>query len=164
MGKVFKYSFISYVLILVQSSVMHWVSLEGITPDLLTVWIAYIALRQGQLRATVWGFSIGLAFDLVTGNFFGLSALVKTLCGFVAGYFYNETKTALTLGSYRFLVVILVASAIQNTVYFIIFTRGSEINLLSAIFQYGLATTFYTTIVSLIPIFRFSRQQVTVHA
>ena len=156
MGKNFKYAFISFILILVQASVMHLLSLEGITPDLLTIWIVYIALKQGQLRSTVWGFLIGLTFDLMTGSFIGLSALTKTICGFTAGYFFNETKTVLTLGSYRFLLIVLLSSLIQNTVYFIIFTRGSEIGLLGAIFLYGVSTTLYTATLALIPIFKFS--------
>ncbi len=164
MGKIFKYGVLSFALILVQATIMHWVSLDGITPDLLTIWLVYLALKQGQLRATVWGFSIGVVFDLVAGNFIGLSALVKTICGFVAGYFFNENKTALILGSYRFVVVILVASFIQNTIYFITFTRGTEISLFSAIIQHGLSTTLYTAIVSLVPIFRFSRHRVSSHA
>ena len=159
MGKSFKYGFISFILIIVQTSIMHLLSLEGITPDLLTIWIVYIALKQGQLRATVWGFLIGLTFDFMTGSFIGLSALTKTICGFTAGYFFNDTRTLLTLGSYQFLLIVLLASLIQNTLYFIIFTRGSEISLISAVFLYGVSTTLYTATLSLIPIFKFSRQR-----
>ena len=52
------------------------------------------------------GFFIGLALDLLSGSdgMLGLSALTKTVAGFIAGYFYNENKTLQTLGSYRFLV------------------------------------------------------------
>jgi len=154
-----KYLFLSVIFVLVQTQLMRLLTLEGITPDILTIWIVYLALRDGQLAATLWGFSVGLMFDLVTGSFLGLSALSKTVAGFVAGYFFNENKTSLTLGSYRFIVIVLITSLIHNTIYFIVFTQGSGISLLSAIFQVGLATTFYTATITLLPMFAFSRNR-----
>jgi rod shape-determining protein MreD len=158
MRSIIKYVFISLLLIIVQSQAMKLLSLEGMTPDILAIWVVYIALRQGQMSGTIWGFVIGLLFDLVTGNFIGLSALTKTACGFIAGYFYNENKTMLLLSSYRFTLVILMVSFLQNIVYFIIFTQGSDIGLLRAIFEFGLATSLYTATLSLLPVFFFSRK------
>ncbi len=137
---------------------MRLLSLEGITPDILTIWIVYIALREGQLLATAGGFVVGLAFDLATGSFIGLSALSKTVCGFVAGYFYGENKAQMILGSYRFIVIVLIVSLVHNTLYFVVFTQGSDIGLLYAIFQMGLATTFYTAALTLLPMFAFARR------
>ena len=155
-----RYFFITLLLILIQTQAMRLLTLEGITPDVLTIWIVYIAVQEGQLPATIWGFAIGLLYDLTTGSFFGLSAFSKTLCGFAAGYFYNEHKTQLTLGSYRYLVIVMLVSLIHNTLYFVIFTRGSDVTLVRAIFQVGLATTFYTTTLTLIPMFLFARRAI----
>ena len=92
MNKLPKYLVLSFLLILVQVTVLKLISIESIVPDVLSVWIVYLAFRQGQLAATVWGFGIGLTVDFMTGNFIGLAALTKTLCGFVAGYFFMRTK------------------------------------------------------------------------
>jgi len=143
---------------MLQTKVMRLLTLEGITPDILAIWVVYLALKQGQLAGTLWGFCIGLAFDFVTGSFIGLSALTKTICGFTAGYFYNENKTPIILSSYRFLLIILFVTLVHNTVYFFIYTQGSDIGLLRAIFQVGVATTFYTTTWSLLPMFAFARK------
>jgi len=156
-----RYAVFTVVFVVLQTKVMGLLNLEGVTPDILTVWVVYIALKEGQLPATVWGFCIGLFSDLVTGNFIGLSALAKTICGFTAGYFHNENKTSLTLASYRFLVVVLVASIVHNTAYFVLYTRGSDLGIVAAVFQYGLATTFYTTTLSLLPMFAFGRKYLT---
>jgi rod shape-determining protein MreD len=161
MTRQLKYALVSIVLVILQSKVITLLTLEGITPDILTIWIVYLAVMEGQLPATIWGFSIGLLLDLVSGNFIGLSALTKTVAGFCAGYFYNENKTRLTLGSYRFVLMVLFVSVIHNTVYFAIYTQGSEIGLLRAVFQVGLATTFYTSICTLPPMFAFSRKSLT---
>lgn len=161
MSRHLKYVFFTIVLLLVQSKMMTLLTLEGITPDLLTIWVVYLALKEGQLAAMPWGFGIGLAFDLLTGNFIGLSALTKTIAGFTAGYFYNENKTPLILGSYRFLVIVLIVSLIHNTVYFLIFTQGTEIGMMRAFFQVGLATTFYTATLTLLPMLAFARKYIT---
>ncbi len=161
MSRYLKYVFLSIVLVIIQSKALSLLTLEGISPDLLTIWVVYIALKEGQLIATPWGFAIGLLFDLVTGNFIGLSALTKTVAAFVAGYFYNENKTPLTLGSYRFLVIVLIVSLIHNIIYFVVFTQGSDIGLIRAVFQYGLATTFYTATITLLPMLAFSRRYIT---
>jgi rod shape-determining protein MreD len=161
MARQTKYLFLSILLILIQMQVMRLLTLEGITPDILTIWIVYLALKEGQLQGTIWGFVVGLLFDVMTGSFIGLAALAKTICGFMAGYFYNENKTAMTLGSYRFIVIVLVVSLIHNTLYFIVFTQGSEIGLLRAIFQVGLATTLYTAAVTLLPMFAFSQKYIS---
>ncbi|HUN65993.1 MAG TPA: rod shape-determining protein MreD [Bacteroidota bacterium] len=153
-----RYALVSVLFIIVQTKILRLLSIEGITPDLLTVWIAYIALREGQLTGTLWGFGVGLLFDIVAGDFIGLAAFSGTIAGFAAGYFYNENKTLLTLGSYRFIVVTLIVSAVHNLFYFTIYTRGSEISILRAVFEIGLATTLYTGILSLLPMIVFSRR------
>ncbi len=158
MWKHVKYLFISLIFIVIQIETASLLSLEGITPDILTIWIVYIALQKGQIPATIWGFCIGLIFDFAVGNFIGLSALSKTVVGFAAGYFYGENKALISLGSYRFVLVVLIVSFIHNTVYFTVFTLGSEVTVLKAIFQIGLATTFYTAALTLLPMFVFSRK------
>lgn len=158
MTRTIKILFASLFFLIIQVNVVQLLTIDGISPDLLVIWIVYLALTEGQLRSTLWGFSIGLAFDFVTGNFIGLSALTKTICGFLAGYFFNENKTQLILGSYRFLLIVLFVSLIHNTVYFIIFTRGTNIGVLSAILQIGLATTVYTATITMLPMFIFARK------
>lgn len=158
MGKIPKYIFVSLALVVLQTTVMRLFSIELITPDILTIWIVYLALQSGQMRATVWGFGIGLLLDIMTGAFIGLSALSKTICGFFAGYFHNENKTQTILGTYRFLVIVALSSLIQNLVYFTVFTSGTDISFMEAFFRFSVTTSIYTGITALIPMFVFSRR------
>ncbi len=157
-SKQVKYALISIFLIVLQTQVMRLLTIEGITPDILLIWVVYIALRNGQLQGTLWGFAIGLMFDFVTGNFIGLSAMTKTICGFTAGYFYNENKIHLILRSYQLIIIVLIAAVIHNTIYFLIFTQGSEISFFRAVVQYGVSTALYTSIITLLPMFGFARK------
>ena len=153
-----KYALLSLVVIIIQTTVMKLLTVGGITADILTIWVVYVALHEGRLEGTLIGFAVGLLFDFSAGNFLGLSALFQTACGFFAGSFYNENKTQLTLGTYRFLLIVLFSSFIQNLIYFLIFTRGSEIGLLGAVFHFGLITTLFTTALTLLPLLVFSRK------
>jgi len=159
MKRIVKNLLLSVVFILIQTTVLRLVALEGIVPDLLAIWIVYIAVTEGQLSATLWGFGIGLTFDLASGGFIGLSALTKTILGFFAGYFYGENKIQMTLSSYRFPLIVLIVSVIHNTVYFALYTRGTEIGLVRSIAEIGFATSLYTATVSLLPMFTFSRRR-----
>ncbi len=158
MRSIFRNMFTMLMLVLIQTTVLRLASLEGIVPDLLAIWVVYIAIKEGQLSGTIWGFATGLLLDLVSGNFIGLSALTKTLLGFIAGYFYGENKVHMILSSYRFPLILVFASLVHNALYFALFTRGTEMSLLSAVVEIGLATTLYTATLALLPMFYFSRR------
>ncbi len=158
MNRYLRSALISLFLILLQTTVIELLSIESVTPDLLVVWIVYVAIKEGQIPATVTGFAIGLVLDLITGEFIGLSALTKTICGFTAGYFFNVNKTPQTLGSYRFLVIVFIASLLHNIVYFTIYTMGSELAFTEIMLRYGATSTLYTLAFSLLPMLVFARQ------
>jgi rod shape-determining protein MreD len=144
--------------IVFQTTVVSFTSILNIVPDVLLIWIVYIAINHGQVPATVYGFAIGLVIDLVSGEFLGLSALCKTIAGFLAGYFFHENKIDLTLSNYRFLVIVGVISLVHNIVYFIIFTQGSSVGLLTAIVQFGIFSSMYTTVIAALPMFVYMRK------
>jgi rod shape-determining protein MreD len=154
------YILLSILLVLLQTTLVRYLAVDTVAPDLLLIWVVYLALREGQNAGTTAGFFIGLLFDLISGKdgVLGLAALCKTLAGFVAGYFYNENKILQILGGYQFILVVTVASIVHNVLYFIVFLQGSEVGWLDAVVLYGLPTTLYTAALALLPMFVFSRR------
>jgi rod shape-determining protein MreD len=148
-------------LLLLQTTFVPLLSLGGMVPDLLLIWVVYTGLKRGQVETTIAGFAVGLLQDLVSTQFFGLAALSKTVAGFLSGYFYNENKTDQALGTYRFLLVVGLCSVAHNILYFLIFLQGTEIAPILATTQFTLATTAYTMAVSALPMFAFSRRLAT---
>ena len=147
------------VLLLLQAGAVGMISLKGVAPDLLLIFIAYIAVREGQMTALPWGFALGLVFDLTAGTVVGLAALSKSVAAFTAGYFYADNKIDMTLSSYRFLVVVFVTAFVHNAVYFTVFTMGSTIGFLGAIFGLGLASALFTATVAILPMLVASRRR-----
>lgn len=158
MSRFTKFIFISIIFIVFQTTVANIISIKGISPDFLLIWIVLIAIRYGQVESTLFGFIIGLLYDLATGGVIGLSSLSKSLSGFMAGYFFNENKIEITLSSYRFLLIVLLTSVIHNLFYYLIFLQGSELNTFRSIVMVGGITALYTTTISLLPVFIFMRK------
>ena len=151
---------LTLVVLVLQTTLLRFMAIGGLTPDLLLLWIVAVAVRQGQVTATVVGFCSGLALDLLSGNdgMLGLAALSKTVAGFLAGYFYGENKILQTLSSYRFVLIALLIGIVHNLIYFIFFLQGSEVSWWGAVLFYGIPTALYTAAVGLIPMFIYARK------
>ena len=158
MERYLRTSVAALLLLLLQTTFVPYLSFEGYGPDLLLIWVVYVAIRRGQVEAAVAGFLVGFLQDVTTTQFFGLAALGKTVAGFAAGYFFNENKTWQTLGTYRFVLIIFLASLIHNILYYMIFFQGIETSLVAATLQYSMLTGFYTSVLGFLPMFVFARK------
>ncbi len=158
MERYLRSAFVLIILLVVQTVFVPFMILRGVVPDVLLIWVVYIALRRGQVEATVVGFIVGLLQDVTATQFLGLAALAKTIAGFAAGYFYNENQTEQTLSSYRFVMIVVVCSLIHNVVYFTIFLQGAGVPLVSTMLQFSFTTALYTSALSFLPMFAFARK------
>jgi rod shape-determining protein MreD len=148
-------------LLLLQTTFLPFITLGGYLPDLFIIYLVYIALRRGQIEATISGFIIGLLQDVITTHFFGLAAISKTIAGFVAGYFYNENTVEQTLGSYRYVMLVALCSVVHNLLYFIFFFQGGGGSVFGSTIESTIGMTLYTCVISVLPMFFYSRKYKT---
>ena len=85
--------FIFIPVVLIQLTIIPFISIQEIIPDLLLIAVVYFSILYGQIFGTITGASYGLMYDLISGNLVGSNMLSKTVAGFIAGYFSGETKT-----------------------------------------------------------------------
>ncbi len=149
------------VLLLVQTTFIPYLSILGYAPDILLPWLVYVALRRGQLEATLYGFGVGFLQDMTATQFLGLAALSKTISCFVIGYFFNENTAIQTLGSYRYVLIVMLCSFIHDAIYYAIFFLGVEGSLVIHTLQFSIASSIYTGVVTLLPMFAFSQKYST---
>ncbi len=154
---------VSLLLLLLQTTVVRFMAIDSIAPDLLLLWTVIAGIRYGQIAGTTTGFGTGVLLDLLSGadGMLGLGAFAKTVAGFLAGYFYNENKTEQTLGSYRFLLISGGIAFVHNLLYFAIFLQGSGIRWWNAVLFYGIPGMVYTTAVGVLPMFAIARKHRT---
>jgi rod shape-determining protein MreD len=152
---------IALVLLLLQMILVPFISIEGMIPDLLLIYVVFVAIKRGQIEATLTGFCVGFAQDLTALHFLGLAALAKTIAGFTTGYFFNENKTDLTMGTYRFIGVVLLGAMVHNIIYTIIFFQGRVMSPLVSIIQYSIGTSVYTGLLSALLMFYMAHQIAT---
>jgi rod shape-determining protein MreD len=150
---------LSLAFLLIQTTIIPRIAIGTIVPDLLLIWIVYLAFTRGQATSTTAGFLLGVLFDAVSGgdSMLGLSALTKTVAGFLAGYAYSDNKIPQNLSGMQFPLLLIAVSLVHNLLYFLIFLQGSDITWNGAILFYGIPATVYTAAVALIPMFVFAR-------
>lgn len=146
------------LLILLQTTFMALLAIDMYVPDILLLWVVYIALRFGQIEATIAGCVAGFFEDILATHLLGLATLTKTLTGFVCGYFYNENMIEQTLSSPRFISMVAVLAFFHNLLYFFIFYQGVHSSVFTATLESSMASTLYTTLVSVLPFFYFAQK------
>ena len=149
---------VALALLLLQTTFIPFLSVGGFLPDIFLIWVVSVAIRRGQVEATITGFVVGLLQDAVSMQFFGLSALTKTIAGFVAGYFFNDNSTEQTLGSYRFLTILFLSSFVHNIVYYGVFLQGIQDSVFTTMIEFSVFTGLYTVLLGMFPMFTFVRK------
>ena len=139
--------------------ILKYVAVQSVTPDLLLILVVWIAVSEGQFIGTLAGFGAGLLYDVTSGDVLGSNALAKTVAGFVAGYFYKDNLAMVTIGSYRFLLIVTVCAFVHNLLYFFFYVQPMEVSFWSFFLIYGVATTLYTSVAAVFPMLYVNRQK-----
>jgi rod shape-determining protein MreD len=151
---------LSLLALVLQTTVVRFLAIQGIVPDLVLLWVIMLAIRRGQIPATIAGFLLGLALDFISGpdGVLGLTAMAKTVGGFLAGYFYNENKVVQTMGGYQILLITALVALVHNLLYFFVFLQGSGLGWAAMMGLYGIPATAYTVAVAVLPMFAYARK------
>ena len=77
------------VCFMIQSTVLHLISIGSITPNLLLILCVSMGLMRGRKVGLWTGFFSGLLIDLFYGSVFGFYALIYMYVGFFSGYAFR---------------------------------------------------------------------------
>jgi rod shape-determining protein MreD len=142
--------FIFFPVVIIQLTIIPFISIQGVVPDLLLIAVVYFSISYGQIFGTITGASYGLLYDLITGNLVGSTMLSKTVAGFVAGYFSSETRREKYLYTYSFSIVVLITGLIDAIIFAFFSVIDFNTNLFLALFNHALMPSIYTSIVSIL--------------
>ncbi len=80
--------------VILQTTVSDWVSILGIAPDFLLIFVAYQAFYRGPATGAAWGFFVGFAIDVYAPvEWLGSASLAMTVFGFFVGQLEEKFLT-----------------------------------------------------------------------
>ena len=153
-----KILFYFFPLAILQVSLLPFLSIDSVGPDLIIILLVYYTLHYGQIYGTLAGFIFGFLFDLISGGVIGGFMFSKTLTLFIIGYIYNENKVEDYVYSYWFVLIVLIAGIIDSLIYSMIVLSDSAINLLTILFTQSILPGLYTAAVS-VPFLLFRKRK-----
>lgn len=83
--KVFIYALCIFVITLLQSTILDYIKILHVKPNLLVIFIISVALLRGNVEGAVVGFFTGLAQDMAAGKSVGFYALLGMYTGVLVG-------------------------------------------------------------------------------
>ena len=150
--KYFKPLLIFFPVVLIQLTVIPFVSIQEVVPDLLLIAAVYFSISFGQVFGTINGAAYGLIYDLISGSLIGSNMLSKTIAGFIAGYFSGETRRDKYLYTYSFSIVVLITGIIDAIIFSFFSVIDFNTNILLVLFNHALLPSIYTTLISILVI------------
>lgn len=118
-SKIILYTILIFTFVTTQVTILNFINLFGITPNLVIILIVSISLLQGRIDGPTVGFFTGLCLDAVIGIALGLHALIGMLLGLALGNinkrFFKEN--ILVMAICTFISTILYETAITFASY-----------------------------------------------
>ncbi len=133
--------------IILQSSLVPYLSLGWFRPDLPLIVLTFLAVRRGPLEGAVAGFLVGLVSDTLSTSFFGLASLAYSTAAFLSGkLFYSDTPLSLD----RWALVSAISAISYTTLFSYFYTLGDPVPFGTMFVRQALPTTAYTWIIGMI--------------
>lgn len=139
-----------FPMLVLQSTIVPFMAIGGVTPDLILILLVYFTLRLGQLHGTILGFVYGFLLDLITGNIFGSAMIAKTISGFITGYFFSENKMDIYFKSFIFSLIVLLSATVDSFIFSFFSSVELEKSVLLRFFEQGIFPGIYTAVASLV--------------
>lgn len=83
--KILVYAIFLFLLLLLQSTLLGYVSIYNVKPNLLIVFVISVALLGGNTEGAIVGFFAGLLLDMTFGKLLGFYALLGLYLGLAVG-------------------------------------------------------------------------------
>ncbi|MEM1042654.1 MAG: rod shape-determining protein MreD [Bacteroidota bacterium] len=123
--------------------------LWGAYPDVVLLYVAYIALRFGRVPGTASGFAAGLLMDMLHGTW-GIHMFVKTLLGFIVGLFESESTEGPRLGPVQTAIGTLGLALIHNGLFVVFLALAHSTRTPTLVWALWLGAALYTTVVAVV--------------
>lgn len=88
MIKLLKFPVLFLISVVLQTTLVSWISVFDIGPDFILIFVVLVALRRGPVVGMLWGFFAGFSQDIYAPvEWLGAHAVALTVVGFIVGQF-----------------------------------------------------------------------------
>ncbi|MGI6092114.1 MAG: rod shape-determining protein MreD [Veillonellaceae bacterium] len=145
--KVFFWTLVIVMMLVIQSTIVPLLAIQGITPDLLLIVVVSASLLFGKDHGVGTGFFSGLLQDLASGNIFGVNTLSKLSTGYLFGMAERQVfKEHILLPILAVAVATLFSGLIALLMMLIL---GYKIQLFAALINRVLPAVLYNMVFSI---------------
>ena len=114
-SELFKWLLSFFICLILQTTIIPYITIAGVYPDLLLLILALLAFNYGAVSGIYIGFFLGLALDTYSPSFLGQHALAKTIFGAFIGIFNEKVmRTDLIFK----LIIIFVGILIHDSLFY----------------------------------------------
>lgn len=133
---------------LLQTSVFSFFPFFGAVPNIILLFVIWIALTNGSIPAMIAGFLCGLLIDIMYGTTLGVYAFFYMILGYINGYFHILFFAEASLLP---LVLVFANDCIYHILtYLVFFLPQKKWNFFFYLRKNILPELIYTTVISLI--------------
>lgn len=134
-----------FILIIFQPTVIQWISIFGISPDMFLIFVICTASLKGRQSGAICGFIFGLAFDMLTGRMPGLSAILYMYTGLATGIL--KESIIQSEGHFSAMIFTLAATFVCQTVYLFAYSMAyGNPGLLNGLCKTAIPKAAYTAV------------------
>jgi rod shape-determining protein MreD len=155
----FLLSLLGLLFVVLQITLANLISVFGIKPDFIVLFVIVRSLLEGPTAGVVWGFSLGFLLDAASGGILGLGSLIYCLAGFISGQIGAKKYTNWV----HYIVALAVVVPAVHSLFFYLHEPWQQIDLLRLIFLRLLPSVVFTWILGffwmLSPFSRFKSEK-----
>jgi rod shape-determining protein MreD len=140
---------IGLFLVLLQITLLNLLTIRGVKPDLVILFVIARALVEGPTAGIAWGFGFGLLLDTISGGLTGLGALAYSLAGFIAGKIGPGT----IMSRLRYLSVVTLCTSVTFSVFLYFRQPWDTVGWAEPILTNTMPSIIYTWLLALVWIY-----------
>lgn len=108
---------LSVIGLILQSTIFNDLSIAGVKPDFILIFIVFYSIIRGHKKGAAAGFVLGLMEDIYLGRFIGMNALAKGLTAFAAGWL---TRGAFSENLFVPIITTFLSTLFNNFIFLIL--------------------------------------------
>jgi rod shape-determining protein MreD len=151
--EVIKIILVLLILLIFQYTLIPGLAIQGISPDLLFIFIVIYSSTRTPIQGILLGFCGGFIYDVTAGGVLGTFSLSKSIVGYIASYlpWGWDGKNILHM-----IITLAIAGLIHQVIVVFLLSTQSAAGFVSLFFRYGFPSLLYTLVIGTVSLFVLS--------